>query len=70
MKQNKDKERFKKYCRGSFGDFEQEWIFYVGRSLFYSLFIYNWLLRFSTARGSGTGLFIGGPTKVKARRQR
>ena len=29
--------------------------------------IHSWLLRCSTARGSGSGLFLGGPTKVKTR---
>ena len=31
-------------------------------------FIYSQLLRCSTARGSDSGLFLGGPTKVKARK--
>ena len=30
--------------------------------------LHSWLLRFSTARGSGSGLSLGGPTKVKMRK--
>ena len=40
--------------------------FLVAKTILYKQYIYSWLWRLNTARGSGTGLVTVGPAKVKA----